>query len=91
MTEKETPRKRRRSTIKVENVEEEPAETIEASERLIRNIVQAGRNLVMVPIRLLPSEPQKHFENAGNEFVLGVSALTREVLDAIEKMTDESE
>lgn len=91
MTDAKTSRKRKRSTVKIENIEEDLTDTRQASRRLVRSIIQTGGNLAMIPIRLLPSESQKHLENASREFALGITSLTREVLDVIEKMTSESD
>lgn len=91
MTEKKTATRSTRSTVDVKNIKNEREDTVQASRRLLRSLFQAGRNLIMVPIRLLPAESQKHMEAASREFTLGVASLTREVADGLERLSTQTE
>jgi len=61
----------------------------EASQLFFRTLFQAGINLAITPVNMLPEESREHFVSAGREFTRGLATFAHELADNFDKIVDE--
>jgi len=69
-------------------MDEEREEDRRASEHFSRSLFQAGIGLALLPISVLPPEPQQHFKVAGREFARGLATLVHQLADGLDEMAE---
>ena len=71
---------------KVQTMDEEREENWRASQHFRRSLFRAGVGLALLPISVLPPEPQQHFKVAGREFAHGLAKLVHQLADGLDEM-----
>jgi hypothetical protein len=61
----------------------------EASQHFFRTLFQAGVDLAMTSVNMLPEESREHFVSAGREFTRGLAKFAHELADNFDKIVDE--
>ncbi len=69
-------------------MDEEREEDRRASEHFSRSLFRAGIGLALLPISVLPPEPQQHFKVAGREFARGLAKLVHQLADGLDEMAE---
>jgi hypothetical protein len=59
-----------------------------ASQHFSRSLFRAGVGLALLPISVLPPEPQQHFKVAGREFAHGLAKLVHQLADRLDGMAE---
>jgi len=68
---------------RVTDVESE--EYRQAMQHFTRSLFRAGVGLVLIPVSMLPREPQQHFKIAGREFSHGLAKLAQKFADSLDE------
>ncbi len=71
---------------KAHTLDEEREENWRAGQHFSRSLFQAGVGLALLPISVLPPEPQEHFKVAGREFAHGLAKLVHQLADGLDEM-----
>ncbi|MFL5628033.1 MAG: hypothetical protein ACJ788_20840 [Ktedonobacteraceae bacterium] len=72
------------------NMHAEHEELQQATQRFIRSLFRTGVSAALMPVTMLPREPQHHFRAAGREFTHGLATLVREFADGIEEIAKDA-
>jgi len=69
-------------------MDDEREEDQRASQHFSRSLFRAGVGLALLPISVLPPEPQQHFKVAGREFARGLAKLVHQLADGLDEMAE---
>ena len=69
-------------------MDDEREEHQRASQHFSRSLFRAGVGLALLPISVLPPEPQQHFKIAGREFAHGLAKLVHQLADGLDEMAE---
>ncbi len=73
---------------KVQTMDEEREEGWRAGQHFSRSLFRAGVGLALLPISVLPPEPQEHFKVAGREFAHGLAKLVHQLAAGLDEMAE---
>ena len=69
-------------------MDEEREEHQRASQHFSRSLFRVGVGLALLPISVLPPEPQQHFKVAGREFAHGLAKLVHQLADGLDELAE---
>jgi len=69
-------------------MDEEREEDWTAGQHFSRSLFRAGVGLALLPISVLPPEPQEHFKVAGREFAHGLAKLVHQLAAGLDEMAE---
>ncbi len=69
-------------------MDDEREEGRRASQHFSQSLFRAGVGLALLPISVLPPEPQQHFKVAGREFAHGLAKLVHQLADRLDEMAE---
>ncbi len=69
-------------------MDEEREEDRRVSQHFSRSRFRAGVGLALLPISVLPPEPQQHFKIAGRAFAHGLAKLVHQLADGLDEMAE---
>jgi len=69
-------------------MDDEREEDRRASQHFSRSLFRAGVGLALLPISVLPPEPQQHFKIAGREFAHGLAKLVHRLADGLDELAE---
>jgi hypothetical protein len=67
-------------------MDDEREEHQRASQHFSRSLFRVGVGLALLPISVLPPEPQQHFKVAGREFAHGLAKLVHQLADGLDEI-----
>ncbi len=73
---------------KAQTMDEEREENWRAGQHFSRSLFRAGVGLALLPISVLPPEPQEHFKVAGREFAQGLAKLVHQLADGLDEIAE---
>ena len=71
-------------------MDDEREEHQRAGQHFSRSLFRAGVGLALLPISVLPPEPQQHFKVAGREFAYGLAKLVHQLADRPDELAQTS-
>ncbi len=69
-------------------MDDEREEHQRASQHFSRSLFRVGVGLALLPISVLPPEPQQHFKIAGREFAYGLAKLVHQLADGLDELAE---
>ena len=69
----------------------EREELLQAGQHFFRSLFRMGVQLALLPVNVLPPEPQRHFKAAGREFTRGLATLAHAMADDFERIVEGSQ